>query len=30
MYILVERNGNLKEIADVELETYGKKKCDWR
>jgi len=30
MYILVERNGNLKEIADVEIEAYGKKKCVWR
>jgi hypothetical protein len=30
MYILVERNGTLKEIADVVIETYGKKKCVWR
>jgi hypothetical protein len=30
MYILVERNGNLKSISDVNVADYGKRKCAWR
>lgn len=30
MYILVERNGNLKEIADVDVLAYGKRKGVWK
>ena len=30
MYILVERNGTLKEIADVDVLAYGKRKGVWK
>jgi hypothetical protein len=30
MYVLVERKGTLREIADVDIEDYGKRKCNWR
>ena len=30
MYVLVERNGTLKEISDVDVMNYGKRKCVWR
>ena len=30
MYVLVERKGTLKEISDVDVEAYGKKKGVWK
>ena len=30
MYILVERNGTLKEISNVDVLEYGKRKCVWK
>jgi len=30
MYVLVERSGQLKEIANVDVLNYGKKKCVWK
>ena len=29
MYVLVERNGTLKPISDVDVADYGKRKCVW-
>ena len=30
MYILVDRKGKLKEISDVDVNDYGKRKCIWK
>jgi len=30
MYVLVERKGTLKEISDVDVLNYGKRKCVWK
>ena len=30
MYIIVDRKGVLKEISDVDVNDYGKKKCMWK
>jgi len=30
MYIVVDRKGKLKEIADVDVADYGKRKCIWK
>jgi hypothetical protein len=30
MYILIDRKGNLKEISDVDVLEYGKRKCIWK
>ena len=30
MYILIDRKGTLKEIKDVDVADYGKRKCIWK
>jgi hypothetical protein len=30
MYILIDRKGNLKEISNVDVLEYGKRKCIWK
>jgi hypothetical protein len=30
MYILIDRKGTMKEIKDVDVADYGKRKCIWK